>query len=423
MKRLLALLLALTVTVGLSATALADWTTEDVTLSIIHEHTAEAAVTVASSRNFLKVQDEFAAEHPNVKLDVTALGSSEIFNKLTILAAANDLPDIVYLNTKVYGAIKDDNMLVDLTGYVDPANYRDGLKTFSNNGQINGVPTKYTTYDYVFYNAQLWKDAGYDEFPTTWEEMLKANEYFASKGITTLIMGNKLGFFITNGYLDAIMYEICGEEWINHLAAGDGQANWTDDCFIQCLNELQTLIPLFNKDFVTADDQWAVAEYCKGTAAATVSGSWVPGSIKSYEDDYPGITAGTRVAALPTMSGDPAVVNYAAPQGLGINANLTGSKLDAAIAFVQYMGSDKYSQYQAADGELGPVQVDVDPTNLVQMQVDLFDVMNSHENKPIVGGLISSAESTALSASLNSFMAGVITADECAAEVQAAATR
>ena len=48
-------------------------------------------------------------------MEVTALGSSEVFERLTVLAASNELPDIVYLNKVVFDAVKKDNMLLDIS--------------------------------------------------------------------------------------------------------------------------------------------------------------------------------------------------------------------------------------------------------------------------------------------------------------------
>ena len=179
-----------------------DWTKENITLSIVHEHTPETAVTVASSRMYLRVQDEFTETYPNVNLDVTALGSSEVFDRLTVLAASDELPDVVYLSRVVFDAVKEDNMLLDVSEYFDRSFYRDNLDTFSYKGAVYGVPIKYTTYNYLYYNADMWKEAGYDKFPSTWDEVLKANDYFKSKGIPTILYSNNLSWFALTSYFN-----------------------------------------------------------------------------------------------------------------------------------------------------------------------------------------------------------------------------
>lgn len=399
-----------------------DWTKENITLTVIHEHTAEVAQTVASSRMYLRVQDEFLETYPNINMEVTALGSSEVFERLTVLAASNELPDIVYLNKVVFDAVKKDNMLLDISEYFDRSYYRDNLNTFSYNGAVYGIPTKYTTYNYVYYNSELWKEAGYEEFPKTWDEVLKANEFFKSKGIPCIIFANKLPFFSMTSYFNAIVHEVCGPDWVDSLNRMDGNANFTDDCLVEALEKFSTLRPLWNADFISADDQWAVAELAKGKAGAHISGSWVAGSIISYEDVNPGISDIIRVAPAPTFSGEEPTIDYAVPQGIGINAKVSNDELkkQAAVAFLQMMGTDRYSRYMAEVGEMGSVEANADQSGLKQMQQDMFAVMNSHKNVPhFVYGLHASVENS-IQASLSSFLSGSISAEECAAEIQRA---
>ncbi|NLG89696.1 MAG: extracellular solute-binding protein [Clostridiaceae bacterium] len=399
-----------------------DWTKEEIHLSIIHEHTAETAVTVASSRMYLRVQDEFAAAHPNVKLDVTALGSSEVFERLTVLAASDELPDVVYLNNAVFDAVKEDNMLLDVTEYFDKNFYRDNLRTFSYNGAVYGVPIKYTTYNYMYYNSELWKEAGYDKFPSTWDEVLKANEFFKSKGIPTILFANKLSWFALASYFNAIMHEICGTEWVEAIGAKDGSASFTDDRLVEALEKFATLRPLWNPDFISADDQWAVAELAKGKAGAHISGSWVAGSIKAHDKENPGIADIIRVAPVPTFTGVAPTVDYAVPQGFGLNVKVAKDEMkkQAAIAFLQFLGTDRYSRYMAEVGEMGPVEVNVDMSGLKPMQQDMFAVMNSHKNVPQITYNLHASVARTIDASLASFLSGSITAKECAAEIQRA---
>ncbi len=399
-----------------------DWTKEEITLSVIHEHTKEVAETVASTRMYLRVQDEFTEKYPNVKLNATALGSSEVFERLTVLAASDELPDVVYLNGAVFDAVKKDKMLLDVSDYFDRSFYRDNLNTFSYEGAVYGVPTKYTTYNYMYYNANMWKDAGYEEFPKTWDEMLKADKYFKDKGIPTIIYGNKLPFFSMTSYFNAIVHEICGSEWVDSINAMDGKAAFTDDSLVEALEKLGTLLPLWNPDFVSADDQWAVAELAKGNAGAHISGSWVANSIISYEEKYPGISDTIRVAPVPTFSGEAPTIDYAVPQGFALNVKVAEDEMkkQAAIAFLQMLGTDKYSKYMAEIGEMGPVEVDVDLTGLKQMQQDMFDVMNSNKNVPHVTIKLDSSVFNALTAAIPSYLSGAISAKECAADVQKA---
>ena len=417
MKRFLSILLALCLmTVFTAAYA------EDITLSIIHEHTESNAAAVASSQYFLEAEKEFLEANPNIKMDTTALGSStELWDKLAVLAASNDLPDIIYMSSTVFNTIAPEGMLVDLTGLADPAVYRDGLTTYSYDGKVYALPVKCTTYDYVFYNTEIWAEAGYETLPTTWDEFIEACDKLRAMGYTPVSCGNKTLWNIISNYLCTLVVETCGEEWIAHLQAHDGEAHYSDQCFLDALNMLQRISSIWNYDYSTADDQWAVGEYCKGNAAAHISGSWVPGSIVTYEGDYPGIIEKTRTAPVPTISGEAPTIASGMAQALGVNSKLEGEKLEAAKAYVLYLAGESYSKHMAAVGQMGPVIVDVDLSALYPMQQQMFEIMNSCKNIPQFTIGLTPSESTEIQSAVSSFLAGSITAEEAAASIQAVA--
>ncbi len=425
MKRLFALLLAALTLWSLTAMAAGeDWTTREVTLTFIHEHTEENAKAVTSSQMFRRCMEEFMALYPNVTIEETALGSTDASQKLSVLAATDNLPDIVYLYNNLFASVVGEGMLADLTGILDPAAFRDGLSTFSHEGKVYGIPVKYSTYGYMYYNAQMWAEAGYDQFPSTWGELLEAaqNPYFADRGITPVIFANMAdGTWGVYLYLNPILYEVCGEEWVNSIIANDGAAKFTDACFIEALHKLESLKPMWNVDFNALTDQPAVAEYAKGKAAAHLSGPWVVTQLKSLEEEYPGILDKTRIAKTPSFDGEHASVGYAIPQGLGISARVVGTdRYEAAVAFLQYMGSSAYSQYMADAGEMGPVIVQAsEEAQFLPMQQDSFDVLNSVDNYPELLPLFSAATASAYKSATMSFLSGAITAEECAAEIQA----
>lgn len=417
MKRMLAVFLSFMLIFSLSV-AMAE---EPITLTIIHEHTPTNAEAIASSRMFLEAEKEFLELHPNITMETSALGSStELWDKLAVLAASADLPDIIYMNSVLFNTIAADGMLADLTGVVeDPSIYRDNLATFSYEGKVMGLPVKATTYNYVFYDPEIWSQAGYETIPATWDEFLVACDAVRALGYTPVSMGNKTLWNVISNYFEALIYECCGQEWIDSIAVKDGQAAFTDACYIEALNWLKKISAIWNPDFNTADDQWAVGEYAKGKAAAHISGTWVPGSIKSFEADYPGISERTRIARIPTISGEDPVIVASLPQGLGINAELEGDKLEAAIEYVKYIAGESYSKHMAEIGEMGPVIVDIDTSNLLPMQQDMFSIMNAYQNVNQLNALIPAAVASEQQASISSFLSGAMSAEEVAASVQA----
>ena len=417
MKKLLSVLLVLCM---LTVTGLA-FADDNITITIMHEHTEANAEVINSSKMFMRAQGEFLELHPNITIETTALGSStELWDKLAVLAASNDLPDVIYLNSTIFGTVAPDGMLADLTGLVeDPSRYRDNLESFSYDGKVMALPVKATTYDYMFYDPEIWSKAGYDTIPTTWDEFIVACEAVRALGYVPVSMGNKTLWNVISNYLEPLIYELCGKDWVNSIVARDGKAAFTDDCYVEALTWLKKISVIWNADFNTADDQWAVGEYCKGKAAAHISGTWVPGSIKTYEADYPGISTKTRCCRIPTVSGDAPVIDASLPQALAVNAKLEGAKLEAAKEYVKYIAGESYSKHMAAVGEMGPVIVDIDLTQLLPMQQDLFGIMNSCDNERQVNSMVAPSVATEQQAAISSLLSGAMTPEEAAASIQA----
>lgn len=416
MKKLLSILLALCLLTGIGLAS-----AENITLTIIHEHTEANAEVINSSKMFLRAQGEFLEQNPNITIETTTLGSSsELWDKLAVLAASNDLPDVIYLNSTIFNTVAPDGMLADLTGLVeDPSKYRDNLESFSYEGKVMALPVKATTYDYMFYDPEIWAKAGYETIPTTWDEFMVACEAVRALGYVPVSMGNKTLWNVISNYLEPLIYELCGQEWVDSIVARDGKAAFTDACYVDALNWLKKISVIWNADFNTADDQWAVGEYAKGKAAAHISGTWVPGSIKSYEADYPGISTKTRCCRIPTVSGEDPVIDASLPQALAISARLEGEKLEAAKAYVKYIAGESYSKHMAAVGEMGPVIVDIDLSALLPMQQDLFGIMNSCKNARQLNSMVPPSVATEQQAAVSSLLSGAMTAEEAAASIQA----
>ncbi len=256
-----------------------------VTLTILHEHSEEAAASVVSSAAFRAMMEKYLEEHPWVTLEEQIIASSEIQAKYLALIAADELPDVTYVKYTWLADTAGQGMLVDLTDYVDPADYQDGRYSTTYEGRVYGVENKYSVYNLIVYNTELWKQAGYDEFPKTMDELIAAAPAFESLGIPAISFANSAKWFATSYFLSPLMYNYCGEDWVNGVIAGDDSYSFNDPEFIQALETLQQMAPLFNADFNSQDDIWAAAWYMQGNAASHIVGGWGIDTLKGLAED------------------------------------------------------------------------------------------------------------------------------------------
>ncbi len=391
-----------------------------ITLTIMHEHSADAAERIVSSAGFVAMLDKFKAEHPWVTLEETIIPLTEFNDKFMAAAAANELPDVCYVKYGWLRNLAGNNLVADITNYVDPSQYLDGLYSMTYKGRIYGLPNKYSIYNTVLYNEQLWKKAGYNSFPTTMDELIKAQKYFASKGIDAVALGNKGKWFAVTFFIAPLAYEYCGPDWVKSIVAHDGKAKWNDPRFVKALAKLKEMSVLFNKDCNIQNDIWAMGWYLQGAAASHTVGGWGIDTAKGMSKDYPETWKNTRVALLPTVSGKPGYLSTAVGAGIGVNSKLTGDKLEAAIALVKQISSKDYAQFVAARGATSPVKIDINFDSMGQPYRDFAAIIKSHTSGVNIEDYVDQSVVSVLNAVVQNIIAGDMTPEQAAASLQTA---
>lgn len=397
---------------------------EPVTLTIVHEHSEEAAASIASSAGFRYCMDKYKKDHPWVTLEETIIANSDIGDKYLALIAADELPDITYVKYTWLESTAGTGMLVDLSDYVDPNDYYDELAWTTLEGKVYGMPNKYSVYNLICYNEKLWKEAGYDEFPTTFEELLAAEETFRKMGIDTISFGNTAKWFAVAYFTDALAYNYCGEDWVNRIIAGDSSVAWTDESFVKVMQKLEELKGLFNADFNMTDDISAATMYMQGKSASHVVGGWGVSTLQGLGEEYPEVWENTRVTLIPSANGAEGTLINACGAAVGVSSRLEQpgkeAELQAAIEFCQYISSSDYANYCAEHGMTTPVKTEYDWTDLGQPFVDLSDVINETSNRGLhFNDYINETVKMAVQNETQNVLAGATTPEAAAANIQA----
>lgn len=120
----------------------------------------------------LDLEGKFQAHYPNVTIEIEEFkDDAEYFNQMKIRASANELPDILYLQTRYFPVFGE--YMVDLSATEAAANniLADECAV---NGKILGIPEKISS-DYVFYWSDVFEEAGVT-VPKTWEDFVTASE-------------------------------------------------------------------------------------------------------------------------------------------------------------------------------------------------------------------------------------------------------
>ena len=118
----------------------------------------------------LGLEEMFQKHYPNVKIEIEETkDDDEYFNSMKIRAAANELPDVMFLQPRYFPIFKE--YMLNLSDLEAAKNnlLAEGYKV---DGNIIGIPEKLAG-DYVFYWEDVFQGAGV-AVPKTWDEFVAA---------------------------------------------------------------------------------------------------------------------------------------------------------------------------------------------------------------------------------------------------------
>ena len=180
----IALASAMAASMGLSAAAATDVAATDLAykgeLELMHYYTSEEADGNGGSDAFRTTIANWEAAHPDITLNQNVIANAEYKTEIATLAAADDLPDVFLLQGMNTIAWADQGLVMDLTDTIKASPYYDQYNQsyftpFTVGDKIYGFPALTGgTCTVVIYDKQMWKDAGFDTFPSTWEDVEKA---------------------------------------------------------------------------------------------------------------------------------------------------------------------------------------------------------------------------------------------------------
>ena len=131
---------------------------------------------------------KFEQTHPNIKVKletVVASSDPEYFQKVQVIAASGDYPDVIYGHYSWFPAALEKHFLKEMDPYLQNAGisksdyFPTAIRQFSANGKLYALPRE-TSVIALYYNADLFKQAGlktpnqyFAEGNWTWETYLQ----------------------------------------------------------------------------------------------------------------------------------------------------------------------------------------------------------------------------------------------------------
>ena len=432
---------AMIASLGVTASAATDVAANELAykgeLEIMHYSTSEESEGNGGSDGFRTVLAAWDEAHPDITLNQNVLANAEYKTQIATLAAAGDLPDVFLLqgmNTKDWAK---QGLIMDLTDTIKASPYyndyvQNYFTPFTDGDSIYGYPVLTGgTCTVVIYDKAMWKEAGYDAFPTTWEDVEKAAEYFNGQGITTVAFGNGGKWQANSDFLSTLGNRYTGPDWFLSLINKDGAA-FTDEAFVKALKETQHLLnetDIFNEDFNAVTNEDAREYYISGDAAAFIGGNWDESYIWATlkeSDEEKWNNMGFAVLPQPADATEaPNSQNIGLGYAVAINSKLADDpdKLAVAIDLAQEVTGPAFASYVAENYALGGLTKvgDVDLSQFDQITQDFYNYSYvDTEPCEIYDSYITNAVWDVLNTDLQSMMNGEIAPEDVAANAQKA---
>jgi raffinose/stachyose/melibiose transport system substrate-binding protein len=253
------------------------------------------------------VAAEFEDAHPHVTIDITVYENEAFKTAVAPRLQAGDPPDL-FQSWGGGGLMEevDAGLVKDVTADVEP--WIDGLNTAAVNmyqvdGKQYGVPFDLGMAGF-WYNQDLFEEAGIDEPPTTWDELLDDVQQLKDADITPIALGegDKWPGMFWWAYL---ALRSGGPEPM--LQAGE-DGSFDSDAFVEAGERLEELIAMdpFQDGFQAAVWDGAggqAATIGTGQAAMHLMGQWAPGTQNANSPDGEGIGEALGWFPFPEVEG------------------------------------------------------------------------------------------------------------------------
>jgi raffinose/stachyose/melibiose transport system substrate-binding protein len=319
--------------------------------------------------------DEFMAGHPGVTINITVLENEAFKERLPSVMQAGDPPDLFQSwgggPLWTYG---EAGLLRDITPELD-ANDGEWRNSFSSQAALNlfgtggqqwGVPWSFGGVG-IWYNTELFAQAGIEQTPETWAEFLTAVQQLQDADITPICLAQ-------------------GEKWPGHFwfiyfaireggqeafeAAYNRTGSFTDPAFVKAGEDLVQLVEMepFQEGYLGMSYTQSSGKFGNGECAMELMGQWEPGVQAGNSTDGVGLTDQLGWFPFPAIeggAGGPTDV-LGGGDGIAIGANAS----DMAVEFARFLtnGDSSYRFTQLPIGWLpvvGSAEAGVTDTNLL----------------------------------------------------------
>ena len=355
---------------------------EKVTLTVFHQYNEELEALLADGACMRAMINQYKEDFPNV--EVVEEGITDNWGqKLMTYSAAGDMPDVFQeIPGTTMSTIVKNGSALNLSEALNAETLgmykQDLMEDFTFDGVVYGLPYYLEYQTAVMYNKEMWKEAGCEDFPKTWDELLSYKAYFDQKGVNILALGDQAQWVFSYAYFVPILTEATSVDWMRKVGELSPDISFEDPGVISALQTIQKIAPLFNSDWKSIVDTEATTQYLEEKASATINGQWIFSQMESSADDSPGMIEKSAYAMLPGTNDTCQYASGGIGCGFSVSADLAEEKgsahYDAALNMLKYVTGKEYNTKMAERGYLPVIEnLTYDESRILPIYKDFFE--------------------------------------------------
>lgn len=340
----------------------------------------------SSKAQFTIVNDiikQYEKDHPDVKIQTEILGNEQYKDKIKVLSASNELPDVGvtwaagYMQPFVKGG-----MFASLDDVID-SNFKDQFvagttEAFAMDGKTYGLPLELNITP-VYYNKEIFEKYNL-EVPETYDEFLKVVKTLADNDVTPITLGNKDRWTGSMWYM-YLADRIGGPEVLTNAINRTG--SFEDPALVQAAEEIKKLVDMggFVKGFNGLSNDEAKGYFMNEQAAMYLMATWELPNYTTSPDVTQEFKDKVGYFKFPTYEGGKGDINsYVGGPGVGLFVSEKSKVKEEAKDFVAYLVQEWGKNSVKDAGVIPATVVDTSNIELDQMYIDILNDLGTASN-------------------------------------------
>jgi len=384
-------------------------------------------IATPEGRSAEEVIEAFLAANPDIELQVERLYDETYHQKLAALAAAGELPDVMYLwpGGARSGPLMEAGLIADLCPLLgaDVDKWLPTVTAPQMDGKLYELPISAGTATHVMMaNTKILEGLGLS-IPQSYAELKAMVPTITAAGMDPIIQAGD-AWVMQSVLFGTLVARIAGDNWLVDAAAG--RVAFTDKAFIDSLNLLKEiydtgLLPVSSIQLGYGD---VPALFTEGRGVFFIDGSWRVGAVAELLTDEQ--EEDIELMVFPDIAGQrgsSSSTSLVTSTGLGIKAGLSAEKAAAAIKLVKFYAGPEAAKIRMRAGFALPPSckdVDLSDVELAVLTKKLFAFFADHPVTPVFDAVITGDPMNRVNIGLQEFALGDITAEQLAAEIEAA---